>query len=152
MEDLINMFKTQGTKRLCLVCDYHGTTKEQDEVTVCPKCNGAFVDYYYINKYVKSEKENIKLELTRTIVSDKNLSVLCVSNTVERAKEIYKTELSNDIRNVQFAGVRSVMLDGIRPDVILYLGSYEKAEDYLTPILEPIKRVYQSVIEIRLNI
>lgn len=143
------MFKTQDTKRLCLVCDYRGTTKEQDEVTVCPKCNGAFVDHYYINKYVKSDRESIVLELARSIVRDKKMSVLCVSNTVEQAMYLYKKELSSDIRNVQFAGFRSTMLDGIRPDVVIYLGKYNKAEEYLTPVLEHVIR-YRSVIEIRL--
>lgn len=99
----------------------------------------------------KSNIGNVKLKLARTIVRDKNISVLCISNTVEQAMSLYKKELSDDIRNVQFAGFRSTMLDGIRPDVIIYLGKYNKAEEYLMPLLEHIGR-YQSAIEIRLQL
>lgn len=43
--------------RNCLVCDYNSSTTEGKEnyqqVSVCPKCNGAFVDLYHIHKYMK---------------------------------------------------------------------------------------------------
>nr|WP_256941604.1 helix-turn-helix domain-containing protein [Bacillus thuringiensis] len=40
----------------CLVCDhqdkvYHPSKEEYQEVTVCPKCNGAFVDVWKLEKY-----------------------------------------------------------------------------------------------------
>ncbi|TKI74458.1 hypothetical protein FC701_36350 [Bacillus mycoides] len=34
---------------------YHPSKEEYQEVTVCPKCNGAFVDVWVMNKY----KQNI---------------------------------------------------------------------------------------------
>ncbi|AXY05502.1 hypothetical protein CUC43_00470 [Bacillus thuringiensis LM1212] len=44
--------------RRCLACDYQIKTyqapeDEYQEVTVCPKCKGAFVDVYKINKYIQ---------------------------------------------------------------------------------------------------
>lgn len=99
----------------------------------------------------KSNIDNAKLELARTIVREKNISVLCISNTVEQAMSLYKKELSDDIRNVKFAGFRSTMLDGIRPDVVIYLGKYNKAEEYLTPVLDLISKS-KSIIEIRLQL
>ncbi|KMN42062.1 hypothetical protein ACT1UG_22610 [Bacillus paramycoides] len=50
--------KYYNTSR-CLVCGHQGkvyrTSKEEyKEVTVCPKCNGAFVDMYKLEKYRQS--------------------------------------------------------------------------------------------------
>lgn len=44
--------------RCCLACDYQIKTwispeEEYREVTVCPKCNGAFVDKWKLGKYEK---------------------------------------------------------------------------------------------------
>lgn len=44
--------------RCCLACDYQIKTyqapeDEYQEVTVCPKCNGAFVDVFKLGKYMK---------------------------------------------------------------------------------------------------
>lgn len=48
--------------RCCLACDYQIKTyqspeDEYQEVTVCPKCNGAFVDLWHLSKY-KNQKHN----------------------------------------------------------------------------------------------
>lgn len=45
-----------GVSRCCLACDYQIKTyqspeDEYQEVTVCPKCNGAFVDVWKLVKY-----------------------------------------------------------------------------------------------------
>ncbi|PEM45575.1 hypothetical protein COF80_32480 [Bacillus toyonensis] len=45
-----------NVSRCCLVCDYQIKTyqspnDEYREVTVCPKCNGAFVDMWKLEKY-----------------------------------------------------------------------------------------------------
>ncbi|MGE0981607.1 hypothetical protein B1R38_24890 [Bacillus cereus] len=47
--------------RCCLVCDYqiktyHSPEDEYQEVTVCPKCNGAFVDMFKLGKYKQSNE------------------------------------------------------------------------------------------------
>ncbi|PFL26153.1 hypothetical protein [Bacillus cereus] len=52
--------KYYNTSR-CLVCGhqdkvYRTSKEEYQEVTVCPKCNGAFVDMYKLGKYKQSNK------------------------------------------------------------------------------------------------
>lgn len=51
--------KVASVPRNCLVCDYGCSTTEGKEnyreVSVCPKCNGAFVDLYHIQKYMKKD-------------------------------------------------------------------------------------------------
>ncbi|MED3542040.1 hypothetical protein ABEX53_07720 [Bacillus toyonensis] len=47
--------------RCCLACDYQIKTyispeEEYQEVTVCPKCNGAFVDMFRLVKYKQSNE------------------------------------------------------------------------------------------------
>lgn len=50
------MGKGYFNKAVCLVCGYqdrvnHLSKKEYQEVTVCPECNGAFVDVWKLGKY-----------------------------------------------------------------------------------------------------
>ncbi|PWA08647.1 hypothetical protein DCC39_14510 [Pueribacillus theae] len=49
----------RGYVRNCLVCGHGGSTyeakKEWKEISVCPKCNGAYVDLFYIHKYLKDD-------------------------------------------------------------------------------------------------
>ncbi|HDV8362692.1 TPA: hypothetical protein RKT18_005544 [Bacillus cereus] len=57
--------------RCCLACDYQIKTyqaqeEEYQEVTVCPKCNGAFVDMYKLEKY-KQSNETVEPLLTITL-------------------------------------------------------------------------------------
>ncbi|PFP72629.1 hypothetical protein COJ99_07180 [Bacillus cereus] len=47
-----------AVSRCCLACDYQIKTyqaqeDEYQEVTVCPKCNGAFVDVFKLGKYMQ---------------------------------------------------------------------------------------------------
>ncbi|WP_144519810.1 hypothetical protein [Bacillus thuringiensis] len=47
-----------NVSRCCLACDYQIKTyqapeDEYQEVTVCPKCNGAFVDVFKLGKYMQ---------------------------------------------------------------------------------------------------
>ncbi|EJR95259.1 hypothetical protein [Bacillus cereus] len=58
----------------CLVCGhrdklYRSSKEEYQEVTVCPKCNGAFVDVYKLEKYKQSDdiKPNEEPLLTVTL-------------------------------------------------------------------------------------
>ncbi|PHE68802.1 hypothetical protein COF47_27190 [Bacillus wiedmannii] len=55
MCDVRTEIKYYNTSR-CLVCGYldkvyRSVKEEYQEVTVCPKCNGAFVDVYKVEKY-----------------------------------------------------------------------------------------------------
>lgn len=58
--------------RCCLVCDYqikkyHSQEDEYQEVTVCPKCNGAFVDMFKLGKYKQSDNTKADEEPLLTI-------------------------------------------------------------------------------------
>ena len=58
--------KYYNTSR-CLVCGHqdkvYRTSKEgYQEVTVCPKCNGAFVDMYKLGKYEKNINQHKECE------------------------------------------------------------------------------------------
>ncbi|MEM5669926.1 hypothetical protein AAHB59_18120 [Bacillus cereus] len=55
----------------CLVCGHqdrvnYPSKEEYQEVTVCPKCNGAFVDMYKLEKY-KQSNETVEPLLTITL-------------------------------------------------------------------------------------
>ncbi|WP_265939768.1 hypothetical protein [Bacillus thuringiensis] len=55
----------------CLVCGYQDkvyrtSTEEYQVVTVCPKCNGAFVDIFKLEKY-KQSNDNVEPLLTITL-------------------------------------------------------------------------------------
>ncbi|MDR5022442.1 hypothetical protein FOL75_10715 [Bacillus thuringiensis] len=64
----MNEEKKYFHKAKCLVCGhmdkvYHPSKEEYQEVTVCPKCNGAFVDVWVMNKYTQQSndaKKNIQ--------------------------------------------------------------------------------------------
>ncbi|MDR5021810.1 hypothetical protein FOL75_07155 [Bacillus thuringiensis] len=52
-------------KAKCLVCGhmdkvYHPSKEDYREVTVCPKCNGAFVDVWVINNYKRQSNDTKK--------------------------------------------------------------------------------------------
>nr|WP_275900237.1 hypothetical protein [Bacillus wiedmannii] len=60
----------------CLVCGYkdkiyHQSKEEYQEITVCPKCSGAFVDMFKIGKYKQSDdiKTNEEPLLTVTLTN-----------------------------------------------------------------------------------
>lgn len=53
-------------KAACLVCGHsemvHHESKEgYKEVTVCPKCNGAFVDVWHKHKYINKQSNEIEI-------------------------------------------------------------------------------------------
>ncbi|HDR4874170.1 TPA: hypothetical protein QCR24_005077 [Bacillus cereus] len=57
--------------RCCLVCDYRIKTyqspkEKYQEVTVCPKCSGAFVDMWRLKEY-KQSNETVEPLLTITL-------------------------------------------------------------------------------------
>ncbi|OQR56196.1 hypothetical protein [Bacillus sp. CDB3] len=52
----------------CLACGhqdkvYHPSKEEYKEVTVCPKCNGAFVDMFKLGKYKQSDIDAVPIVL-----------------------------------------------------------------------------------------
>lgn len=60
MCEVCTEIKYYNTSR-CLVCGhqdkvYRTSKEEYQEVTVCPKCNGVFVDMYKLEKYKQSNK------------------------------------------------------------------------------------------------
>lgn len=53
-------------KARCLVCEHsemihHESKEDYQEVNVCPKCKGAFVDIYKIHKYIKPNSKSIEI-------------------------------------------------------------------------------------------
>ncbi|EOP80878.1 TPA: hypothetical protein QCY76_000591 [Bacillus cereus] len=61
----MNEGKKYFNKAKCLVCGhmdkvYHPSKEEYQEVTVCPKCNGAFVDVWVINNYKRQSNDTKK--------------------------------------------------------------------------------------------
>ncbi|MDO3374703.1 hypothetical protein QJ529_18725 [Bacillus paranthracis] len=62
--------------RCCLACDYQIKTyqvpkDEYQEVTVCPKCNGAFVDMFKLGKYKQLDNTKVNEEpLLQIVQSD----------------------------------------------------------------------------------
>lgn len=56
-------------KAQCLVCGhndmvFHDSKDDYQEVRVCPKCNGAYVDIWKINKYLYNTDEEIVITMT----------------------------------------------------------------------------------------
>ncbi|ETT88868.1 hypothetical protein C175_00145 [Bacillus cereus] len=61
-----------GVSRCCLACDYQIKTyqspeDEYQEVTVCPKCNGAFVDVFKLEMYKQSDSVKVNEEPLLTV-------------------------------------------------------------------------------------
>ncbi|WP_242475713.1 hypothetical protein [Bacillus cereus group sp. N6] len=66
------MGKEYFNKAVCLVCGHqdrvnHPSKKEYHEVTVCPKCNGAFVDVWKLGKYKQLDNTQSNEEPVLTI-------------------------------------------------------------------------------------
>ncbi|MGE6501164.1 hypothetical protein ACQKF0_12620 [Bacillus wiedmannii] len=66
------MGKEYFNKAVCLVCGHqdrvnHPSKKEYQEVTVCPKCNGAFVDVWKLGKYKQLDNTQSNKEPLLTI-------------------------------------------------------------------------------------
>lgn len=56
-------------KAVCLVCDhsemvYHESKEDYQEVRVCPKCNGAFIDIWKLPKYKNGTSNEIEICMT----------------------------------------------------------------------------------------
>ncbi|MER2048153.1 MAG: hypothetical protein ABTA23_07945 [Solibacillus sp.] len=55
-------------KAQCLVCDhegmvFHNSKEDYQEVNVCPKCKGAFVDTWKLAKYKRDERKGQSIRL-----------------------------------------------------------------------------------------
>ncbi|HFJ9286766.1 TPA: hypothetical protein ACGW44_004703 [Bacillus toyonensis] len=65
--------------RCCLACDYQIKTyispeEEYQEVTVCPKCNGAFVDMFRLVKYEKHIKQHKECDHKYQVLNSETIS------------------------------------------------------------------------------
>lgn len=97
--------KTYYSRFKCLVCGHsevlHFDSKEEfQEVTVCPKCNGAFVDKFKIGKYInetKPSKLNITVSVKDTEIFIELVNLLkevCDSETIpNNIKELIQTRI-----------------------------------------------------------
>ncbi|MED2128934.1 hypothetical protein P4V88_27500 [Bacillus thuringiensis] len=69
-----------NVSRCCLACDYQIKTyqapeDEYQEVTVCPKCNGAFVDVWKLEKYKHHFKQNRECEHKYRLMDSKTTQI-----------------------------------------------------------------------------
>ncbi|TKI97304.1 hypothetical protein FC699_08050 [Bacillus wiedmannii] len=67
-------------KAVCLVCGhqdkvYHSSKEEYQEVTVCPKCNGAFVDMWKLGKYEKHINQHKECEHKYRLMDSKTTKI-----------------------------------------------------------------------------
>ncbi|MCU5277051.1 hypothetical protein [Bacillus thuringiensis] len=81
-------------KAKCLVCDhmdkvYHPSKEEYREVTVCPKCKGAFVDVWVMKKY--TQKSNGAKKNIQGLTIELNVET---TEALKRIKEV--TEAANE--------------------------------------------------------
>lgn len=94
------MGKLGKITRNCLVCGYGGKTVESkddyQEVGVCPKCNGAFVDIWCINKYTKNDWKPNKN------VQESNFLTIELQDKTSVPKVFYKGEEITSKVKVQF--------------------------------------------------
>lgn len=56
-------------KAICLVCShtdmvFHDSKDDYQEVLVCPKCNGAYVDVWKKHKYLNDTNNQIEITMT----------------------------------------------------------------------------------------
>lgn len=91
-------------KAQCLVCGhsdlvYHESKEDYQEIRVCPKCNGAYVDVWKMNKYLKktnSEKESkTNLQTKASLDLDTNKIQLKL-----RAIAKYTEALADELNNI----------------------------------------------------
>src|SRR5690625_1543355 len=93
--------------RDCLVCGYGGTTNEinksYQEISVCPKCNGAYVDVYHIHKYKdKDWKPNKDTQ-------KEALNILDGFDTLKRAfEQIKKKQDAEPLLTIELQDMNSV--------------------------------------------
>ncbi|MDF9538100.1 hypothetical protein P5750_22300 [Bacillus cereus] len=67
-------------KAVCLVCGYqdkvyHSSKEEYQEITVCPKCNGAFVDMWKLGKYEKHINQHKECEHKYRLMDSKTTQI-----------------------------------------------------------------------------
>ncbi|WP_088311747.1 hypothetical protein [Bacillus cereus] len=95
-------------RRCCLGCDYQIKTyrapeEEYQEVTVCPKCNGAFVDMFKLEKYKQLGNTKVNEEpLLQIVQSDVNAVPVVLSKGEEIKQRIrirfdWKTNINRQL-------------------------------------------------------
>ncbi|MBT2577436.1 hypothetical protein J7E43_08435 [Bacillus sp. ISL-8] len=114
----MNEEKKYFNKAKCLVCGhmdkvYHPSKEEYQEVTVCPKCNGAFVDVWVINNYKRQSndtKKNIQgltielnVETTEALKGIKEVTKAaneCVAAVEKLEKVMTKFNIRNEVNEL----------------------------------------------------
>ncbi|MGE7932130.1 hypothetical protein [Viridibacillus arvi] len=61
----------------CLVCGHHDrveleSKEDYREISVCPNCNGAFIDRWKINKYKQKESKTVRSSISVAVDMDTN--------------------------------------------------------------------------------
>lgn len=90
--------KRHQYKAQCLICGYRGTVlhrskEDYQEVTVCLKCNGAFVDVWKMHKYLINEKPSMTNRPDMPVTEKKRCSNLSEKQIV------YLEQMINNRRN-----------------------------------------------------
>ena len=111
-----------------------------------------FKNRFLKKNVIKPKRKDVKLELVKSIVQNENMSVICVSDDIAHAIYTYQKRLSDDVKNVKFVSTNAIrLLDGYRPDVIVYVSPCIKSERDLMNELFHMIRINKTTIEIRLN-
>ncbi|MDC7971737.1 MULTISPECIES: hypothetical protein [Bacillus] len=91
-------------KAVCLVCGhqdkvYHSSKEEYQEVTVCPKCNGAFVDAWELGKYEKHINKHKECEHKYQVLDSETISLYAdEGRTSQEVSATFYCEKCLDIR------------------------------------------------------
>lgn len=111
-----------------------------------------FMNRFLKKNVIKPKRKDVKLELVKSIVQDENMNVICVSDDIAHAIYTYQKRLSGNAKNVKFVSTKEKgLLDGYRPDVIVYVSPCIKSERDLMNELFHMISTNKTTIEIRLN-
>ena len=91
-------------KAICLVCGHTGMIvhhKKEDykEVSVCPKCQGSFIDTWKSGMYLKSkqdERTDYSMNFAEQLKAQSDLAIIkCADEFIERVKEKLEAAAKN---------------------------------------------------------
>ncbi|MES5847942.1 MULTISPECIES: hypothetical protein [unclassified Bacillus cereus group] len=94
-------------KAVCLVCGYqdkvyHSSKEEYQEVTVCPKCNGAFVDMWKLEKYKQHINQHKECEHRYQLMDSKTTQIQADNRQV--SIHIFGSFYCEKCLDIQFRG------------------------------------------------
>lgn len=93
-----------NVSRCCLVCDYRIKTyqspkEKYQEVTVCPKCNGAFVDMWKLEKHKKNISQHKGCEHKYQMLNSETISFYADGGqTIQEVSATFYCEKCLDIQ------------------------------------------------------